>query len=569
MSFNCRLLRPLGCLLGAASLCATLAMPATTAYGIDTPSAKREIVTATTNASGSVRSISVDTTLETDGRTTVADSTKLYRIEYDDDKIWSSQNNGTMQWSSQDGRDITYTGQSNNALPVQLKISYTLNGNAIQPSELVGRSGHVVIRYTYLDAEQELKGTTPYLPFAAVTRVPLDTSIFSNIKVTNGKLVSVPEVVEEDAPESTLIYAIGGGVTGSAEALTEEQKKELPTSFEIEADTSYFLLASATTIMSNNLLSCLDSELMSVSETSVELAAEYANLLVRIEDIRTAIEELAEETSDLSEDFEKVTTLADELDLAMGELDKAQDSIDQMNEYSDTLISQVDYVSDATKEFYAFIGSVDGLSDEQIEALYSKWSELDIDGAVEEAASGARYLLSLSNEINLSQTMIASDSMKDIDFKKLGEVTENLDDTLKNLLEKDFGNTDDVTPDDPPKNEEGEEETTLFGDANRLQETLVDKLNEDLMTPTSTAGGVSGAHLVVSAPTPEKEAEDAKDVEKGLIAKVNHVIDEAYNEVLAAEATQEPAKKEYTNYGGITEDTEGTVQFVLRSPGIK
>ena len=80
-------------------------------------------------------------------------------------------------------------------LPIEISVSYTLDGKKISPKKLAGKSGHVVIRYDFENlskvkamiggAEEEI-----YVPFAVVTGLVLDDTRFSNIEVTSGKVIS-------------------------------------------------------------------------------------------------------------------------------------------------------------------------------------------------------------------------------------------------------------------------------------------------------------------------------------------------------------------------------------------
>ena len=51
-----------------------------------------------------------------------------------------------------------------------------------------GKSGHLVMRYTYKNTSEEENGT--YVPFLMATGMLLDEEVFSNVSVINGKLIS-------------------------------------------------------------------------------------------------------------------------------------------------------------------------------------------------------------------------------------------------------------------------------------------------------------------------------------------------------------------------------------------
>ena len=92
-------------------------------------------------------------------------------------------------WLKNQGEKDSYT-QSNpdKDAPISLKVTYTLDGKEISPSDLNGQSGHVVIRYDYtneLYETREIAGKEKkiYVPFAVMTGMILDNDNFSNIQV--------------------------------------------------------------------------------------------------------------------------------------------------------------------------------------------------------------------------------------------------------------------------------------------------------------------------------------------------------------------------------------------------
>ena len=76
-----------------------------------------------------------------------------------------------------------------------MKISYTLDGKSISPEDLAGKSGRVTIRFDYTNNETRTvkidgKEHKIKVPFGMVSGVILPNENFSNIQVTNGKVIS-------------------------------------------------------------------------------------------------------------------------------------------------------------------------------------------------------------------------------------------------------------------------------------------------------------------------------------------------------------------------------------------
>lgn len=99
-------------------------------------------------------------------------------------------------WLQDDaGEDSYRQTELEQALPVSLTVSYRLDGKPVQPEELAGKSGRVTVRFDYTNLQKQLvdidgKQEEIYVPFAALTGLLLDNDRFSNVEVSNGRLVN-------------------------------------------------------------------------------------------------------------------------------------------------------------------------------------------------------------------------------------------------------------------------------------------------------------------------------------------------------------------------------------------
>lgn len=75
----------------------------------------------------------------------LADVSSLSNIE----NVKGAQTFENGVWQAE-GEDIYYQGEGETPLPVELNISYSLNGEPIAPDELAGRDGHVAIRFDFI-----------------------------------------------------------------------------------------------------------------------------------------------------------------------------------------------------------------------------------------------------------------------------------------------------------------------------------------------------------------------------------------------------------------------------------
>lgn len=562
MPVSTKLLRPVGYALTFASLCSMLAVPVTQAAAEETGSgtnmtttksnhnvalAKREVVRASTSSGGSVNSIEVTTTLETGGNASVADSTNLHRLTLTDKDVYSS-NEGELVWHSPDGRDITYTGQSNTALPMQVKVTYTLDGKTVTPSELVGRNGHLVIRYDYLDAEVQSTGKSSHTPFAAATVVTLDKTVFSNVKVTNGG-------TSRDADGN--IVAMGSGVTATASGQDTEVQTGLPTFVEVEADVSNFHIGRSMTIAASDLLEALNADMSQVKSVSKDFDKTMEDYLKKIEELRKSVEEQQKAAEKLANDLKKTSTLAKSLDKATTELTDAASTVDSINAQASTVYDEASATALAAESFLNFLQTTDTLDEAQRTALIDKWNEVGVGGNAAQTQSDATGLRDTTLSMDFTYTTQAADDLRTINFNKLAENGKSLSDKLKELLEKGIGSM-----------EKKDEKDTLFYDTTKLQEELVKKLGAQLELPTNTSAGLASGTLELT-PRLSAQATEGEQSEAGMLDKINQVMDEVFDQSEGATSQGTSNLKPYTNYGGITEGTIGSVQFVFDVAGIE
>lgn len=198
------------------------------------------------------------------------------------------------------------------SLPVRLSISYTLNGVSVTPEELTGKSGSVNIRIDYENtrAEQHIidgREETLYSPYLALTAMVLDGSVFSNVSITNGRLIS----------DGSRTVAAGLTFPGLAESLNiDNDKLDIPDYMEISANVKKFDFDGTYTIVTN--------------EPFREASKKEKN-----EDILDA-DELSDSMDELSDAMDKLMDGSDELyDGLRTLLDKSYELVDGINRLAD------------------------------------------------------------------------------------------------------------------------------------------------------------------------------------------------------------------------------------------
>lgn len=298
---------------------------------------KEETVYVITGADGTKQQVIVSDHLKNkDGAGTLTDKTELQGIDnvggYGD---YTENGDGTITWKT-DGSDVYYQGTTDKELPVDVTLSYKLDGKDIRPEDLAGKSGHVTIRFDYRnnatakvmvgDKEEEIA-----VPFGMISGAVLPTDKFSNVSVTNGKIMS-------DGSNNIVVGVAFPGLTDALDwesmkdKATDDEAREklddidIPEYVEIEADVTDFELDMTMTMASSNLL----------------------------QDMTKSIDLENIDTSKISEDIDKLQDGADELsdgasDLKDGTSDLA-DGAHQLKDGGEQLTDGVSDLKDGTAD---------------------------------------------------------------------------------------------------------------------------------------------------------------------------------------------------------------------------
>lgn len=231
---------------------------------------KTETVYVKSDAKGNPREITVQTKLKNTGDgDTIKDYTNLTDIKNKEgDEAFTQNADGTVEWENH-GEDITYEGTGSAELPVDVSISYELDGQAIEPEELAGKSGQLKIRFDYKNKTTQTikvdgKEEQVSVPFAVISTMLLSDDHASDIEVENGKVMDI------DGQKLVIGYACPG-LTKSLKLVTYEPTEDIdiPEYVEVTADVTDFSLDFTATIISSGLLEDMDlKDLDEVDEMS-------------------------------------------------------------------------------------------------------------------------------------------------------------------------------------------------------------------------------------------------------------------------------------------------------------
>ena len=149
---------------------------------------KTETVYSTLNFNGGVQSSVVHTELKDISAGDVVDYTRLSEIKNISGKEKFSRESEKLTWKST-GRDIVYQGKIKDSLPISVSLGYQLDGVAMAPSKMIGKKGHVVITFDFINHDYN-ESYGMYVPYVVDTTLILSNDVNSNISISNGRVVS-------------------------------------------------------------------------------------------------------------------------------------------------------------------------------------------------------------------------------------------------------------------------------------------------------------------------------------------------------------------------------------------
>ena len=323
----------------------------------DADVSKDETVYVLAGANGSVQKIIVsDWIKNSSGKAAVNDKSELTDVEnVKGDETYTMSGDDMRVWDAR-GNDIYYQGSIEKELPVDLSISYKLDGKPISADDLVGKSGRVTIRFDYQNRQYETvdidgKQEKIYVPFAMLTGVLLDDDVFTNVDVANGKLIN----------DGSRTVVIGIAFPGLQENLAiSRDKLEIPDYVEISADANNFRLDTTVTLATNEVFNELDADgLDSVSELGAsmdELTDGMNQLLDGSSQLYDGLAALLEKSDELADGIGQLTAGAESLKNGTGSLDagaaELQAGAAQLSEGLNALASNNDTLNGGARQVF-------------------------------------------------------------------------------------------------------------------------------------------------------------------------------------------------------------------------
>lgn len=208
-------------------------------------------------------------------------------------------------WLKNQGEKDSYTQSTpDKEAPISVKITYLLDGNEIAPADLVGKSGHVTIRYDYTNEvyeTREIAGEEEniYVPFAVMTGMILDNDVFSNIQVSSGKVIN-------DGSHSVVTGIVFPGLGTSL-----DMEEDFDDYLEIEADVESFTINESYCIATNSVFSRLDlsdmDDLDDLKDAMNDLDDATMQLMDGSSELYDGVSELYDKSGDLKDGVKELS----------------------------------------------------------------------------------------------------------------------------------------------------------------------------------------------------------------------------------------------------------------------
>lgn len=398
----------------------------------DTGFSKEESVYVKADASGNVKKTTVSEWLKNPEKGTISDTSELKDIKnVKGDETFETGSNNNVSWKSE-GNDIYYQGTIDKELPVDVKVSYKLDGKSISPKDLKGKSGKVEIQFSYDNKSKQTvnvngEDVEMYTPFTMVSAMMLSSDEYSNVSVENGKLIS-------DGDKNIVVGVAFPGLANDLNLKDLDMDIDIPETVTITADVKDATVGTSITMASAELM----------NEFGLDDIDSFDDLQDSIDDLEDATNQLVDgskEAADGSKELaDGVGTLNDGAGTLASGAGTLADGVNTLNEKSGTLVSGVNTLASGVQAYTGgieeiYAGSNDLVSGAQ--ELASGAATLNTNIAT--AADGANSLVvgakSLKNGFETAKTTL------DKGINALNNVTEE---SIKNSVTVTV-NTDDVT----------------------------------------------------------------------------------------------------------------------------
>lgn len=560
----------------------------------------------------------------------IKDLSDLLEIENLSEDNTYTQNGNVIVWNAK-GKDIYYNGKSEKELPIEVKMTYTLDGKEISPEELSGKSGKLNIKIEYTNKAKhyvEIDGqyVEMYTPFVIFAGTYFKNETVQNVKVTTGKAV--------DDGSKTIV--IGMALPGLQTSLgLDKDTFEIPENIEIEMDVTNYEQSSIITFVTPkiidkedfNILDELDTLYSSVDtlQSSMDQIEEGAKTLSEgtalysenYNTFNSAIGMLNDGTTTLKENYETfnngvqtanegakqlnegmqqlntaaesikdvVYTVIDWLQTAMNTLVTPLKSLQQtILEDIDAVIAMVDNISNPSQENIEYIN---GLNYQAIQDLYTENANLEAlkEGADEETVALFDEQIATNNNViaileqnnaqtlyqNIDPEQIASVREKLVEIRgkvESSELTvEELEEKVQNIINEVYAAFDGINALAQGTEQLSQGTEKLATASSQINDGIV-TLNESTEQLAQASTQLNDASVQISDGAKQLYDGIAMFNNEGIRVLTSKVNNDVRGISVRLDKLME-LSKEYNNFSNIDSSSKGDLRFIMISDAIK
>lgn len=316
----------------------------------DTGFSKEESVYVKADASGNVKKTTVSEWLKNPEKGTISDTSELKDIKnVKGDETFETGSNNNVSWKSE-GNDIYYQGTIDKELPVDVKVSYKLDGKSISPKDLKGKSGKVEIQFSYDNKSKQTvnvngEDVEMYTPFTMVSAMMLSSDEYSNVSVENGKLIS-------DGDKKIVVGVAFPGLANDLNLKDLDMDIDIPETVTITADVKDATVGTSITMASAELM----------NEFGLNDIDSFDDLQDSIDDLEDATNQLVDGSKEAADGSKELADGAGTLNDGAGTLASGAgtlaDGVNILNEKSGTLVSGVNTLASGVGTYTAGVASI-------------------------------------------------------------------------------------------------------------------------------------------------------------------------------------------------------------------
>ena len=381
----------------------------------DTGFSKEESVYVKADASGNVKKTTVSEWLKNPEKGTISDTSELKDIKnVKGDETFETGSNNNVSWKSE-GNDIYYQGTIDKELPVDVKVSYKLDGKSISPKDLKGKSGKVEIQFSYDNKSKQTvnvngEDVEMYTPFTMVSAMMLSSDEYSNVSVENGKLIS-------DGDKNIVVGVAFPGLANDLNLKDLDMDIDIPETVTITADVKDAIVGTSITMASAELM----------NEFGLDDIDSFDDLQDSIDDLEDATNQLVDGSKEAADGSKELADGAGTLNDGAGTLASGAgtlaDGVNTLNEKSGTLVSGVNTLASGVQAYTGGVEEIYAGSNDLVSGAQALASGADtLNTNIASAADGANSLVagaqSLKNGLKTAKDML------DEGVKVLNNVTE-------------------------------------------------------------------------------------------------------------------------------------------------